>query len=142
MAYLPNEVPGPRPREHDKTFWDFCQQQELRFQRCLACRRFRHPPAPVCQHCRSFESEWIRAPESGEVFSFTIVHHPAHPAVTSVTPYNVIIVDFPECDHVRLVSNLIDATPEEIHIGMRVALVWETTGNGMIVPRFKAVLGR
>jgi len=28
---------------------------------------------------------------------------------------------------------------EEIHIGMRVALVWETTGNGMIVPRFKAV---
>lgn len=141
MAYLPNEVPGPKPRDHDKTFWDFCQQRELRFQRCLACQRFRHPPAPVCQRCRSFESEWVRAPETGEVFSFTIVYHPAHPAVASVTPYNVIVVDFPEYDHVRLVSNLIDATPDEIRIGMRVALVWETAGNGLIVPRFKTALG-
>ena len=137
MAYLPNDVPGPRPRDHDKTFWEFCQQRELRFQRCLACHKFRHPPAPVCRYCRSCESEWVRAPETGEIFSFTVVHHPAHPAVASITPYNVIIVDFPEFDHVRLVSNLVDATPEEVQIGSRVSLVWETAGNGMIVPRFR-----
>ncbi len=53
------------------------------------------------------------------------------------TPYNIVIVDFPECDHARLVSNLIDATPEEIRIGMPVTVVWETAGNGMLVPRFK-----
>jgi len=137
MAYLPDEIPGPRSTVDDQVFWDYCQQRELRFQRCAVCHRFRHPPAPVCPQCRSFESEWMRAPGTGVVFSFTIVHHPAHPAVSAVTPYNVVIVDFPECDHTRLVSNLIDATPEEIHIGLPVALVWETAGNGMIVPRFK-----
>jgi uncharacterized OB-fold protein len=137
MAYLPNEVPGPRPTVDDQVFWDYCQQQELRFQRCSACQHFRHPPAPVCPQCRAFESEWVRAPETGVVFSFTIVHHPAHPAVSAVVPYNIVIVDFPECGHTRLVSNLIDALPEEVCIGMPVVLVWETTGNGRVVPRFK-----
>jgi uncharacterized OB-fold protein len=137
MAYLPNEVPGPRPTVDDQVFWDYCQQQELRFQRCAACQRFRHPPAPVCPQCRSVESEWVRAPETGVVFSFTIVHHPAHPAVSAVTPYNIVIVDFPECSHTRLVSNLIDVLPEEVRIGLPVVLVWEATGNGRIVPRFK-----
>jgi uncharacterized OB-fold protein len=137
MAYLPNEIPGPEPTVDDQQFWQYCQQRELRFQRCMACKRFRHPPAPVCLHCRSFESEWLPAPETGVVFSFTIVHHPAHPAVSPILPYNVVIVDFPQYDHVRLVSNLIDVSPSEISIGMEVALVWETVGNGMLVPRFQ-----
>jgi len=79
----------------------------------------------------------VRAPETGVVFSFTIVHHAAHPAVAAVTPYNIVIVDFPACGHTRLVSNLIDVMPEEISIGMPVVLVWETAGNGRVVPRFK-----
>jgi uncharacterized protein len=82
-------------------------------------------------------SEWTPAPEQGVVFSFTIVHHPAHPAMAESVPYNIVIVDFPECGHARLVSNLIDAAPEEIRIGMEVALTWETAGNGMLAPRFK-----
>jgi len=54
-----------------------------------------------------------------------------------VVPYNVAIVDFPECDHARLVSNVIDIAPADVRIGMAVTLVWETAGNGMILPRFK-----
>ena len=55
----------------------------------------------------------------------------------AIVPYNVAIVDFPECDHARLVSNVIDVAPTDIRIGMAVTLAWETAGNGMIVPRFK-----
>lgn len=137
MAYLPAEISGPMPTIDDQPFWNYCQQRELRFQRCTNCRRFRHPPAPVCSHCRSFASEWVRAPEAGVVFSYTIVHHPLHPAVTTIVPYNVVVVDFPECDHVCLVSNVIDVPPEQIRIGMEVSLIWETAGNGMLVPRFR-----
>ena len=137
MAYLPDEIPGPEPHVADQQFWDYCQQRELRFQRCVSCQRFRHPPTPLCPSCRSFESEWIQAPDTGVVFSFTIVHHPLHPAMKTVVPYNVAIIDFPECDHVRLISNVIDTAPEEMCIGMPVSLVWETAGNGLLVPRFR-----
>ena len=71
------------------------------------------------------------------VFSYTIVHHPLHPAVAAIVPYNVVVVDFPECGHVRLVSNVIDVMPKQIRIGMEVSLTWETTGNSMLVPRFR-----
>lgn len=137
MAYLPDEIPGPEPNVADQQFWDYCQLRQLRFQRCATCHRFRHPPTPVCPHCRSFESEWIQAPDIGVVFSFTIVHHPLHPAMKTVVPYNVAIIDFPECDHARLVSNVIDVAPEEMRIGMQVTLEWETAGNGLLVPRFR-----
>ena len=49
--------------------------------------------------------------------------------MADAVPYNIVIVDFPECGHARLVSNLIDATPEEIHIGMEVSLLWEAAGG-------------
>ncbi len=137
MSYLPHEVFGPQPNVDDRVFWDYCKQRELRFQRCSSCHRFRHPPGPVCSACRSFESEWVQAPDSGVVFSFTIVHHPAHPAVASAIPYNVVVVDFPELGHSRLISNVIDATPEQIHIGMPVTLVWEDSSTGIPLPRFK-----
>lgn len=136
MAYLPNEISGPLPNDADKMFWHYCQQRELRFQQCGSCRRFRHPPTPVCPHCQSFSNEWVVAPETGVVFSFTIVHHPAHPAMKAVVPYNIVVVDFPAYDHVRLVSNVIDVPTQEIRIGMEVAVTWETAGNGMLVPRF------
>jgi uncharacterized protein len=137
MSYFPFEVAGPQPNVDDRVFWDYCRQRELRFQRCASCHRFRHPPGPVCSACRSFEAEWIPAPQTGVVFSFTIVHHPAHPAVASMIPYNIVVVDFPELGHTRFVSNLIDATPEEIHIGMPVSLVWEDSSTGIPLPRFR-----
>lgn len=136
MAYLPNEISGPVPNDADKMFWHYCQQRELRFQQCSPCRRFRHPPTPVCPYCRSFSNEWVVAPATGVVFSFTIVHHPAHPAMKAVVPYNIVVVDFPAYDHVRLVSNVIDVPTQDIRIGMEVAVTWETAGNGMLVPRF------
>jgi len=137
MSYFPPEVSGPQPTVDDRVFWEYCQKHELRFQQCASCHRFRHPPGPVCSACRSFEIEWVTAPETGMVFSFTIVHHPAHPAVASMTPYNIAIIDFPDCDHVRLVSNVVDVTPDELHIGMSVSLVWETSSTGIPLPRFK-----
>ena len=137
MAYLSKDTPGPTPNLADQVFWDYCQQRELRFQCCPACRRFRHPPTPVCPSCRSFEIEWVQATDIGVVFSFTIVHYVAHASIKSVVPYNVAIIDFPECGHARLVSNVIDVGPTEMHIGMQVSLVWEMAGNDMLVPRFR-----
>lgn len=121
----------------DQVFWNYCQQRELRFQCCADCGHFRHPPTPTCPACRSFEIQWVQAGNTAVVFSFTIVHHPAHASVKDRVPYNVSIIDFPECGHARLVSNVIDAEPAEIYIGMEVSLVWETAGNDMLIPRFR-----
>ena len=137
MAYLPDAVPGPEPTIDDRPFWEACQRRELRFQRCADCGRFRHPPTPACARCKSLRGDWVRAADEAELFSFTVVHHPAHDAVVASVPYNVAIVLFPSFDGVRLVSNVVDCPPDALRIGMRLSLAWEAAGNGLLVPRFR-----
>lgn len=137
MSYLPDSLPGPEPAIDDKVFWAFCQKKELRFQKCGQCGRVRHPPAPGCQKCGSFEIEWVEAPDEAEIFSFTIVHHAAHEAVRDVLPYNIAIVIYPSLDDVRIISNVVGTANEHVAIGRPVALVWEKAGNGMWIPRYR-----
>ena len=138
MSYLPDSVPGPQPTIDDRAFWNYCRAGELRFQRCTNCDRFRAPPGPACPHCQSFASEWVEAKDEAELFSFTVVHFKAHPSVAAALPYNVAIVRFPSFDDVRLVSNVVGVPNASLRIGMELGLIWESSGTGIPVPRFKA----
>jgi len=137
MSYLPAEIPGPEPLFDDEGFWAACQERRLCFQHCTACGHFRHPPRPVCPKCKSFKFQWTEAADEGELFSFTVVHHGAHPAIGPALPYNIAIVRYPSFDDVRVISNVVDVAPEDLRIGMPLGLLWERCGNGMLVPRYK-----
>lgn len=136
MTYFPQGIPLPQPNPDDQPYWEACANRELRFQRCANCGRFRHPPMPTCGVCGSGNVEWKAVPGTGTVFSYTIVHHPAHKALKSAVPYNVVVVHLDDADDVRIVSNVIDASPREISVGLRVALVWDEIEDGMFLPRF------
>jgi uncharacterized OB-fold protein len=135
--YLPPEVPRPWPCVEDAPFWAACAERRLVFQACAACGRLRHPPGPRCPHCRSGDVRWTPAPPAGRVFSYTVVHHPMHEATAASVPYNVVLVEFPGLDGVRLVSNVVDAQPGQLEVGLEVELCWEPTGDGGFLPRFR-----
>ena len=135
MAYLP--VEGPDPTVEDAPFWDACKRRELVFQACADCGRVRHPPVPACPHCRSMRIDWRPAGTRGRLFSYTIVHHPVTEALKAHVPFNVAIVAFPDCQGVKLVSNVIDARPDEMRIAMPLDLVWQEAANGWPLPRFR-----
>ncbi len=138
MAYFPEGMPLPQPADRDELpFFEACKRKELVIQRCADCRRFRHPPVPVCAHCGSFKTEWAKVPGTGTVFSFTVAYHPVHPALRDAVPYNVAYILLDEADDVRLVSNVMDAKPEEMRIGLRVRLEWDPTSDGSFLPRFR-----
>ncbi|MGI6856290.1 Zn-ribbon domain-containing OB-fold protein [Mesorhizobium sp. 1B3] len=136
MSYLPAGTPLPQPTPDDQAYWDFIRQRQLRIQRCTYCARFRHPPMPNCPSCRSASAEWAAVSGNGEVFSYTIVRHAAHPALKTALPFNVAVVMLDDAGDVRLVSNVVDASHEEMRIGLSVSLVWEATEDGGWLPRF------
>lgn len=134
--YLPEEISVIFPDVGSKEFWDRCARRELAFQRCTNCGTFRNPPGPICYVCRSTDSEWSPVAGDGTLFSWTIVTHPVHPALVARVPFNVALVEFPDAPGVRLVTNVVDAEPDELVVGMPVRLHWEELSHATL-PRFE-----
>lgn len=137
MALFPETMPRPEPNMDDAAFWENCARRRLAFQACAACGAFRHPPMPVCPSCHAAETKWVDAPETAEVYSFTVVHYPSHPAVKESLPYVVAVVRFEGIDDVKFVTNITDTAAGDVHVGMRVRLWWDDIGDGMHLPRFR-----
>lgn len=142
MSYLPADAPLPDPEIWERPFWDFCRQRCLRFQACAACGRVRHPPMPCCPNCRSFKDIWIEASDDAELYTYTVVHNPNHPALIGTVPYNIALVIFPSLQGVRLVTNIVDCRNDELKIGMPLSLVWEEPVPGRVLPRFRPASGK
>ena len=143
MAYFPADMPVPVPTMDDAAFWDHCAERRLLFQSCAACEQPRHPPTPVCSRCGSTRLQWVEAPEHATVFTFTVVHHPSHPAVVGHLPYVVAVVDFAQLAQVRLVTNVTDVDPAQVRVGLSVRLWWDLLADAdaaarpMYLPRFR-----
>ena len=117
-------------------FWDRCSDHELAFQKCSECGTFRNPPVPVCHDCRSAQYEWSPVAGAGTVYSFTVVTLPVADVLHDPVPFNVVLVEFDDAPGVRLISNLVDAEPDELEVGMSVALHWQDLDTGVTLPRF------
>ncbi|MEE8314409.1 MAG: OB-fold domain-containing protein [Myxococcota bacterium] len=135
---LLEEFAAIHPDLHTRDFWEACGRHELQFQRCGACGTFRSPPMTGCRHCGSTEVEWVVVSGRGRVFSHTTVVHPALPEIAGDVPYNVVVVEFDDAPGARLISNVLDTPPEDVHVGMELDLVWDEPRPGVVLPRFRA----
>ena len=113
--------PVPQPTLDSQPHWEGLREHRLLLQRCARCHRLRHYPRPVCPHCYSLEDDWIEATGRGVVHSWTISHHPFHPAFKELVPYSLVTVDLDE--GVRMQSRLVDST--EPTLGMPVQVAFE-----------------
>ena len=136
MSFFSEAMPRPVPNMDDAGFWEGCAAQRLRFQHCADCGTARHPPTPICPKCRGAAVQWKDAPSQAEVYTYTVIHYAAHPAVQARLPYVAAVVTFDGVPGVRLVTNITGCAPSDVRIGMRVHLWWDDVGEGMFVPRF------
>jgi uncharacterized OB-fold protein len=135
-------VTGIKPTVIDETrgFWEGTAAQELRVQVCDACAHRQLPGGPCCRECLSDQVTWVRASGRGTVFSFTVVHKALHPAFAALVPY--VLADIQLEEGPILTSNVTDAAPHEVSIGMPVE-VWfdepdrDAFGTSFRLPRFR-----
>jgi uncharacterized OB-fold protein len=137
MSYLPAGIPAPRPTVDDAPFWQACQDRRLVIRHCDSCERFFHPPLPACPRCGAMTLGWKPVSGNATVYTYTIGHQPVHPALEGHGPYNVSVVLLDDADDVRLVTNVVDVAPDELHIGMPVTVCFEEAGDGTLLPRFR-----
>jgi uncharacterized protein len=138
----------PAPDQEAAPFWDYADRGELRIQVCGACRRLRHPPRPMCPHCRSTARQWTRLSGRGRIWSFIVPHPPLLSAYAAVAPYNVIVVELEEDPSIRFVGNLVtgpdgainEIDPATITIGESVQVTFarlvRDDGSSVLLPRW------
>jgi uncharacterized protein len=136
MQGAPRGLPVPEADALTAPFWEACAQHRLIVQRCARCGTFTHPPSAVCRQCQGREFVWVESRGRGEIFTYTIAHHPVHPAVKDQVPYGVVVVKLDDCGRVLITSNLVDAPLEVLRVGLRVMLVWDDVAEGVALPRF------
>jgi uncharacterized OB-fold protein len=125
----------PRIDEESRGYWEALARHELYFQRCRDCGKKRSYPRAVCPSCLSSNTEWVRASGKGTVYSFTVTHQNQAPGFREELPYVLAIVELAE--GVRLMTNVIGCAPEQVRIGMAVAVAFEDCTPEITLPKFR-----
>jgi uncharacterized OB-fold protein len=126
---------GPALHGHTREFYGWCRQHELRFQRCLACGTWRHPPRPMCAKCHSMKSEWARTSGFGKVYCWTVVYQALDPAFAEAVPYAGVIVELDEGP--RLATWVTNIPPDQLRIGMPVEVWFDDIDEQIALPKFR-----
>jgi len=129
--------PLPLPDEVTAPFWEGCRRGELRMQRCAACARFRFHPRPMCPHCHSLDSQWVRVSGEGTLFSFVVCHPPVLPAFQAQVPFAVALVELAEDSGLRMVGGVLDCPPDRLRIGQKVRVAFEEIAEGVVLPQWR-----
>ena len=122
----PEIVPLTRP------YWDGLAAGKLLLQRCTGCGKIRHYPRPLCDACLSFDHDWVDAQGTATVHSWTVAHHPFHPAFRGVPPFTLVTADLPE--GVRILAPLRDAGADALALGTKLVIGIEDNGEGLALP--------
>jgi uncharacterized OB-fold protein len=129
--------PLPTLQGHTKDFYAWCKKHELRFQRCTACRAWRHVPRELCAECGSWDWEWERSSGRGTVFTWTVAERPLHPAFADALPHASVVVAMDE--GVRVLSEVVECPPSALAIDMPVEVVFDDVTPAVTLPKFRRV---
>ncbi len=137
MSAPPPSRPAPTPSRDSAFFWAGVARGELLGQRCSGCGRLRHPPRPVCPHCRSLNWEAVPLSGRGAVHAWIKPVHPPLPMFDE--GFLVALIDLDE--GIRLLSNLCQVDAADVEIGMPVEVFFVPTADGGAVHQFRPIAG-
>ena len=129
--------PLPRINRLSRPYWEGAKRHELLLQRCLACTRHRFPPSERCPTCLGTDSEWVRASGRAKVWSWIRMWQAYFPSFAADRPYVVAFVELDEGP--RLMSTIVDCSPEEIACEMAVEVVFDDVTDEVTLPKFRLI---
>lgn len=135
--WFPDAMPAPAANDLTRPFFEAAREHRLVVQRCEECGAHRHPPRPLCPHCGSFVARWDEVSGQGTLFTWSVVHQPFHPALRPVVPFVVAVVELAGTGGTRMATNLVEASPDDLVIGLAVVVAWEDMGPELTLPRFR-----
>lgn len=117
----------------NEAFWTSGQSGRLMITRCVQCRRYQHPPLPVCPECGD-DTRPEPVSGTGRVMTFSVNYQPWVPG--QEVPFVLAVVELDEQEGLWIMSNIVDCAPDDVTIGMPVQVCFELQDD-VWVPLFK-----
>ena len=127
--------PLPQPDEDTAPFWEAARDGRLLIQRCESCGAVQFYPRVLCTACGEGPPAWQEASGRGTVHTFTIVRQNLVPPFKDLAPYVLAIIDLEE--GVRMMGNVLECDPADVHIGMAVEVVFEPATDELSLPMWR-----
>jgi uncharacterized OB-fold protein len=129
----------PQVTPENEHYWKGGARGALTFLRCGDCRTYVHPPSPVCPDCLSKQLAPAAVSGRARLLTWTVNHHPWIPGFEP--PYVIAIVEIEEQRGLRVTTNLVNCTPEELRLDLPVKVLFEEREDGVFLPLFEPVRG-
>ena len=120
--HAPYQRPQPRPTPTSEPFWAGLAAQQVRLQQCDDCAGWVYYPRSHWPHCLSPNLTWQDISGEGTLYSFTVAQQPTAPQFAGEEPQLIGVVELKE--GVRLNTVMVNVSPEDLKVGMRVKPVF------------------
>ena len=122
--------------EHDtRPYWDAAAEQRLLLRHCADCDATHFYPRPFCPRCWSGDVSWVEASGRATLYTWSVVHRNDLPPFNDRVPYIAAVVDLQEGP--RMMTNVVDCNPDDLRIGMELAVSFEQRSDDVTVPVFR-----
>jgi uncharacterized protein len=129
--------PLPLADDASTGFWAAANEGRLDIQRCASCRRWNHAPSLACPGCGSFDMAYEAVSGKATLHAWTVIKEAPAPGFRNMLPLIVGVVELAEQPHLVLGANILEASIEDLHIGMPLEVMFEQLGEGIAVPQFR-----
>ncbi|WP_439360440.1 Zn-ribbon domain-containing OB-fold protein [Bradyrhizobium sp. DASA03007] len=121
--------PAPPSNPETEAYWVGTEQGRLMLKTCLSCNKSHHYPRAHCPFCHGVETEWKQSGGVGEIYSYTVLRRESPPRVIAYVRLD---------EGVMMLTNIIECTPEDVRIGLRVKATFPTSpgDNARKIPAF------
>jgi len=133
MSELP--VRAPHPTVETQRFWDGTAEDRIELARCTSCSFIPWPPRAVCPDCQSTDWTWETLSGNGTVYSFSVTRAGVSRTWKEHLPIVIAYVQLDEGP--TMMTNIVDCEPDTVRIGLAVEAVFDDTGEGTSLVRFR-----
>lgn len=128
-------IPVGTPSAVSQPYWDACADGKLVYLRCDDCGQILERPSTVCGGCIGRSLRWVESAGTGELYSWTVVWRPQHPAFQ--VPYAPAIVAMDEGWY--HIAAVIGCEADELTAGMRLQVEFHPATDGITLPYYRPV---
>lgn len=139
-----NVRPEPIPDPVTQFYWDAAKSGVLAIQSFPDIGLMQHPPSPVPETPGGAEAgppTSVEVSGKGTLFAYTILHQPFHPGFVDAVPMIIGLTELDDAPGVRIMTNIVEADPDELRCGLPMEVVFEPRGD-YALPQFRPARGQ